>query len=171
MAQTQLSEVIIPDEFTAYQVDNSLVSTALLQSGVVANNALIAAQLQAGSESFNVPFWNDLPDVEADLTNDDPTDLSTPQKVGASKQSVRKSFLHALRSEMSLASELSGSLALQRIQDRVCAYWSRQWEKRIIATLLGVLASNVANNASDMVVDISGSAGAAASRHDYRSAG
>jgi hypothetical protein len=29
---------MIPDEFTAYQVENSLVSAALSQSGVVANN-------------------------------------------------------------------------------------------------------------------------------------
>ena len=72
MAVTQLTDVIIPEEFTAYQVENSLVSTALSQSGVVANNALIAAQLSAGAESFTVPFWNDLPDVEADITNDDP---------------------------------------------------------------------------------------------------
>ncbi len=162
MAVTQLTDVIIPDEFTAYQVENSLVSTALSQSGVVATNALIAAQLQAGSEQFNVPFWNDLPDVEADITSDDPTTLSTPQKVSASKQVVRKSFLHASWSEMSLASELSGDSALQRIQDRVSAYWDRQFEKRVIATLLGVLASNVANNASDMVVDISGGSGTAA---------
>jgi len=57
---------------------------------VVANNSVIASQLQAGAESFTVPFWNDLPDVEADITNDDPTILSTPQKISASKQTVRK---------------------------------------------------------------------------------
>ena len=54
MAVTQLTDVIIPDEFTAYQVENSLVSTALSQSGVVANNGLIAAQLQAGAETYSV---------------------------------------------------------------------------------------------------------------------
>ena len=162
MPQVQITDVIVPDEFTAYQVENSLLSTALSQSGVVAHNALIAAQLQAGAEGFTVPFWADLSDTEADITNDDPTDLSTPQKISASKQTVRKSFLHASWSEMSLASELSGSSALARIQSRVSAYWDRQIEKRVISTLLGVLASNVANNASDMVVDISGQAGALA---------
>lgn len=162
MAQTQLTDVIVPDEFTAYQVENSLLSTALSQSGVVANNAVIASQLSAGAESFTVPFWNDLPDVEADITSDDPAVLSTPQKVNANKQVVRKSFLHASWSEMSLASELSGDSALQRIQSRVSAYWDRQFEKRVISTLLGVLASNVANNTGDMVVDISALSGAAA---------
>jgi hypothetical protein len=160
--QTQIADIIVPAQFTAYQVENSLVSTALFQSGVVAKNGLIAEQLAAGAQSFTVPFWADLPDVEADITNDDPTILSTPQKIGASKQVVRKSFLHASWSEMSLASELAGSSALARVQDRVQAYWDRQMEKRTIATLRGILASNVANNASDMVNDISGAAGAAA---------
>jgi hypothetical protein len=57
---------------------------------------------------------------------------------------------------MSLASELSGDNALARVQHRVSAYWDRQFEKRLIATLKGVLFSNVANNSSDMVNDISG---------------
>jgi hypothetical protein len=159
MAQVQITDVVIPEEFTAYQVENSLVSTALSQSGVVANNGLIEAQLQAGAESFNIPFWADLSDTEADITSDDPTVLSTPQKISASKQVVRKSYLHQSWSEMSLASELSGSDALARVQSRVSAYWDRQYEKRLISTLLGVLASNVANNGSDMVVDISGLSG------------
>jgi len=60
---------------------------------------------------------------------------------------------------MDLASDLSGSDALQRIKTRVLAYWNRQYEKRLISSMLGVLYSNVANNGSDMVNDISGAAG------------
>jgi hypothetical protein len=162
MPVTQIADVIVPVEFTQYQVENSLLSTALFLSGVVAKNGLIAAQLQAGAESFNVPFWADLGESEADITSDDPTVLSTPLKITASKQVVRKSFLHQSWSEMSLASELSGDDALERVQSRVSAYWDRQFEKRLIASLQGVLASNVANNGGDMVNDISGAAGTAA---------
>ena len=154
MAQVQIADVVVPAEFTAYQVENSMVSTALYQSGVAVPNGEMDAQLQAGAESFTVPFWADLPDVEADITSDDPTVNSTAQKVTAAKQMVRKSFVHASWSEMSLASELSGSDALVRVQSRIQAYWDRQWEKRLIASLMGVLYSNVANNASDMVNDI-----------------
>jgi hypothetical protein len=106
MAQVQLADVIVPAEFTAYQVENSLVSTALFTSGVAVPNGEMASQLQAGAQSFTVPFWLDLPDIEADITNDDPTILSTPQKITANKQTVRKHFLHSSWSEMSLASEL-----------------------------------------------------------------
>jgi hypothetical protein len=34
MAQTQIADVIVPAEFTAYQVENSLESTALFRSRV-----------------------------------------------------------------------------------------------------------------------------------------
>ena len=52
MAQTQLADVIVPAEFTAYQVENSLVATALFQSGVAVQNGEMASQLQAGAEQF-----------------------------------------------------------------------------------------------------------------------
>jgi hypothetical protein len=162
MAQTQIADVVVPAEFTAYQVENSLVSTALFQSGVLVQNGEMASQLQAGAEQFTVPFWGDAGENDPDITSDDPTVQSIPLKITASKQVVRKSFLHQSWSEMSLASELSGSDALARVQSRVQAYWDRTWERRLIASLQGVLYSNVNNNGSDMVNDISGAAGTAA---------
>lgn len=162
MSQTQISDVVVPAEFTTYQIENSMVSTALFQSGVLVPNGVIAEQLGAGAESFTIPFWKDLGENDPDITSDDPTVQSVPLKYSAGRQIVRKSFLHQSWSDMSLASELSGDNPLEALQGRVSAYWDRQFEKRLIASLLGVLASNVANNAADMVVDISGATGTAA---------
>jgi hypothetical protein len=63
MAQVQITDVVVPAEFTAYQVENSMVSTALFQSGVVLPNGEMQAQLQAGAQQFTVPFWSDIPDI------------------------------------------------------------------------------------------------------------
>lgn len=125
MAQTQITDVVVPAEFTAYQIENSIVSTALYRSGVVLPNGEMESQLQAGAQQFTVPFWSDIPDIEADITTDVLATLSTPQKITAAAMVVSKSFLHASWSEMSLASKLSGSEALQRVQSRVLAYWDR----------------------------------------------
>jgi hypothetical protein len=122
----------------------------------------MVSQLQAGAEQFTVPFWGDAGENDPDISSDDPTVQSVPLKITAATQVVRKSFLHQSWSDMSLASELSGDDALARVQNRVSAYWDRTWERRLIASLQGVLYSNVANNGSDMVNDISGAAGAAA---------
>src|SRR6056297_1550856 len=118
MAVTRLTDVVVPSEFTDYVVQNTMETSALVQSGVVARNAAIEDQLTAGADSFTVPFWNDLADDEANIANDDPAVEATPRKLTSEKQIVRKSFLHKSWSAMNLASELSGSDALTRIQDR-----------------------------------------------------
>lgn len=159
---TKIEDVVVPDQFTAYVVQNTMEASALVQSGIVARNGVIEDQLRAGSDSFTVPFWNDLGNDEANIVSDDPAQLSTPKKVTTGKQIVRKSFVHQSWSAMNLASELSGDNALGRIQDRVTAYWTRQLQRRLIASLNGVLADNVANDSGDMVLDISAEAGAGA---------
>lgn len=68
-----------PAEFTAYQLQNTVTSTALFQFGVAVPNGIMQSQLQAGAQSFTVPYWNDPADGgEANITNDDPAVLNTP---------------------------------------------------------------------------------------------
>jgi hypothetical protein len=55
MPVTQISDVIVPAVFTAYQVENSLVSTALFQSGVMVRNGAIDSSLAAGAQTFSIP--------------------------------------------------------------------------------------------------------------------
>lgn len=162
MSVIRLADVIVPDEFTKYIVQNTVEKTALYQAGVLVKNSAIAEQLSAGAESFNIPFWNDLGNEEANIANDDPVVFSTPNKLNAGKQIVRKSFLHNSWSAMNLASELSGDDALKRIQERVIEYWNRQYQRRLIASLNGILADNVANDSGDMLHDISAEVGDAA---------
>ena len=162
MPVTQLADVIVPAEFTAYQVENSFVSTAFFQSGVAVPNGLIEAQLHAGSEQFTIPVWTDLGEMEPNYSTDNPAQLSTPNKIGSYPINVRKTQANQSWGTMDLASELSGSDPLQRIRDRVQEYWNRTWERRLLASLTGVLYSNVANNAGDMVNDISSQTGTAA---------
>lgn len=162
MAVTRISDVIVPEVFTDYVVQNTMETSALVQSGIMTRNAEIGAQLTAGADSFAVPFWLDLADDEANIVNDDPDDEAVPRKLTSEKQVVRKAFLHNSWSAMNLASELSGSDAIMRIQERASAYWTRQAQRRLIASLNGILADNVANDGGDMVLDVSAEAGDAA---------
>ncbi|MBI4740858.1 MAG: hypothetical protein HY777_04735, partial [Betaproteobacteria bacterium] len=162
MATTQLADIIIPENFTSYTVQNSVERNAFFLSGVAVPNSAITGQLQAGADSFKVPYWLDLPDTEADVANDDPTDESTPGKLGTIKQVVRKSFLHGSWSAMNLASELAGANALAQIQSRAAAYWDRQFQRRLISSLKGILADNVAHDSGNLLIDVSGLTGNAA---------
>lgn len=156
---TRISDVVVPEEFTNYIVENVATKTNLTASGLLVPNSVMNSQLKAGADSYTVPMWLDLGDDEADIVNDDPDDLSIPNKLGSNKQSVRKSFLHKSWSAMNLASELAGSSALNRIQDRTTAYWDRQLQKRLVSSLMGVKAANIAKNNGDMVLDISAQTG------------
>lgn len=155
MTTTRLTDIIEPAKFTEYLTQNTMERTALVQAGIVQRNAAIQDQLTAGADSFTVPFWRDLENEDADIVSDDPAVNATPSKLTSGKQIVRKSFLHKSWSAMNLASEIAGSDALARIQDRAQAYWDRQMQRRLIATMNGVLAGNVADDASDMLLDIS----------------
>lgn len=153
MSVTRIQDVVVPEEFTDYLVQNTMKKSAIVQSGIATINALILQQIKLGSHSFNVPFWRDLSDDEANIVTDDPDEHSTPKNIGTNKQIVRKSYLHQSWSAMNLASELSGSDALMRIQNRVTDYWTRQLQSRLIASLKGILDENIANHNGDMVYD------------------
>ena len=162
MAVVRLSDIIEPPVFTDYILQQTMTRTAFYQSGVIVPNGVIAAQLKAGVYSFNVPFRNDLADDEANIVTDDPVTNSTPYKLSTGEQLVRKSFLHQSWSAMNLASEIAGDNAITRVQSRVQAYWERQVQSRIIQSLNGILADNVANDSGDMFNDISDEVVAAA---------
>lgn len=156
MATTQLSDIIAPENFTAYILENTATKTRLVESGLLVRNAQIINMLQSGSTSFNVPFWKDIATgAEADIVSDNPDEHSTPKKLTAFKQNVRKAYLHNSWSSMGLSAEIAGADPLQAIQGRVTVYWNNQLQKRLIASLKGIMASNKANNAGDMVHGIS----------------
>lgn len=164
MAVVQLADVVVPEFFAQYMAENSPVSLSLSQSGVMVPNPLMEAQLGQGGDLLNIPMWTDLlspadpSGVDPNISTDVPTDLSTPFNINAVDQVVRKSYLNQSWASMSLAGEMAGSDPMQRISARLQAYWTRTYEMRLCQSLIGVLLSNVANNGSDMVVDISGAA-------------
>jgi len=161
MAVTQLSDVIVPEYFAEYMANNSMVSTALFQSGVLVGNQLMQAQLPMGGDILNIPAWNDLASpadpggADPNISSDNPLDVSTPGNINAVNQLVRKSYLNNSWGAASFAGELAGSDPMRRIAERINAYWNRTYEWRLVQSLIGILLSNVANNAADMVVDIS----------------
>src|SRR5215217_5617645 len=156
MAVTRLSDAFVYPVYMSYTALNSPEKTAFWESGIVASNDMMNAIARGPGKTVEMPFWNDLDaDIEPDYTNDDPADIATPSKVTSGNQIARRSFLHKSWADMDLVAELAGSDPLQLIRNRFGTYWQRQWQRRLIATVKGVIADNVANDASDMGLDIS----------------
>lgn len=156
MPTTRLSDVIVPEVFTSYAAVDDPELSSFYRSGVVVRNALLDTWADAGGEALTVPYWGDLDaDSEPNASNDDPDDHASPDKITAASLQVRKAFLNKGWSAMDLTGELAGSQPMRRIRQRVDTYWTRQWQRRLIASSLGLLADNVANDNGDMVYDIS----------------
>lgn len=151
---TRLTDAFIPDLFSTYATEDTAELTAFADSGILRTSPLINNMVQNGGSTITLPYWNDLDaDEEPNYSNDDPADLSTPDKIDSGEQTARVAFLNNSWAAADLVSELAGSSPNQRIASRIDNYWARQWQKRAIAVAVGLYNDNVAANNSDMVVD------------------
>lgn len=155
----RLSDTVIPAVYLAYQSLNTPERTDIWSSGLVATNPLLDEIARSGGKTAVIPFWQDLDsNIEPNYSNDDPADLAVPNKIGSSQMECRKAWLNQAYSSMDIIVELTGSEPMTRIRDRFGVYWTRQWQRRAIATLVGLYRDNVANDGGDMTVDISAAA-------------
>lgn len=164
MALVQLSDIIIPTIFEDIPAVNSPEKTALFESGIITQTPFFNEM--AGREGWvrELPFWNDIdPTSEPLIATDDPSDVGVAQKVDQGEQITRKSILAKGWSSADLTAQINmGADPMTHIRSRVDRYWDRQWQRRLISTANGVLADNVANDAGDMVNDVSTEDGDAA---------
>ena len=155
----RLSDVFIPEVYQSYTAINTPELTALLDSGIIASNAIMNQLARAGNVTGTVPFWNDLdPTIEPNYSNDDPEDWATPHGVTTGSMKYRKAFLNQSYASMDLVAELMGQNPLQHIRNRFGTYWARQMQRRLIAMIEGVLADNEANDDGDLITDASAQA-------------
>ena len=163
MAVTRLGDAFVHDVYGTYSAVNNPETSAFWQAGIVANSEMLNQIARDGGKFATVPFWNDIdPDSEPNYSNDDPADLATADGITSGTMVSRKAWLNKGMGDMDLVQELAGSSPMQHIRNRFGVYWTRQLERRLIAASLGVMADNVANDSSDMVIDISGATGDAA---------
>lgn len=156
MPTVRLSDAFIPEVFASYQTQDAPELTAFAGSGVIVSNELLSAAASSGGSDVTIPYWNDLDaNTEPNISNDDPADEGDTMKIGSDTQEARVAYLNQGFSSMDLVAELAGSDPMQRIRSRVDTYWGRQFQRRLISTVVGVFNANVAQNAGDMVEDIS----------------
>lgn len=173
MATVQLSNIINKTVFMDLKSEHRPELTALFTSGVVVRDPLADALCAADGLDGTLPFWADLdPTVEPNYSSDLAT-TSTPKNISQNSQKTRKAFLNDSWSAMDLAREVQmGVDAMQHIRNRLDEFWVRQWQRRVIATIRGILANNIASDAGDMIYDISiqTTTGLAASNYFSRAA-
>lgn len=155
MATVQLADIYNPLTFARRTQEAQTRLNRFLAAGIIAADPLLAAQVANGGNIGELPFFKPLTVDEPDYTTDDPDELSTPSNIVSAKMRFRGASRHKSWSTMDLARELALEDPLGAITNRVGHYWASDDEKRLIASCRGIQADNVANDASDMVLDIS----------------
>lgn len=155
MAYTQVTDVIIPELFVPYTIEETKERSAFWRSGVVIDDAVIQGKMANGGKELHLPFWHDL-DGDDSVTSDNDTSTITPDKIDAAEQVAvvlrrAKSF-----SSADLAAALAGDDPMRVVAQRIAPYWSRRFQTALLNTLNGVFAET--NMASEAVYDVSSDA-------------
>jgi hypothetical protein len=147
---TLRSDIIIPEVFTPYVIEQTTQRDAFLASGVVQPMAELNAT--EGGDFINVPFW------KANLSGDFEvlTDSSslTPGKITADKQIGV--ILHRGRAfeARDLAALAAGSDPMAAIGAKIADYVANQRQKDLLSCLTGVFGSLNANTSSSAFFDL-----------------
>jgi hypothetical protein len=155
MATVQLADIYNPLTFARRAQEAQIELNAFLASGVMVSDGALQEQIGAGGNIGEITNYNPL-DVsgEPNYSNDNPNDTSTPKNVNTAKMSFRLCSQNESWSTMDLSRELALEDPVGAITGRIGRYWATMNEKRVIQSMLGILADNVANDAGDMRINV-----------------
>jgi hypothetical protein len=160
MTTVRLSDVIIPVLWTPAFILADPVLTRFFQSGIAQVNPLMDEYAHSPAGAIVIPWLKPLDGtIPENQSSDDPTALSTPQGTGTGQLAATKIFRNQSWSSMDLVAALFNPDPLTAIRSQVAGYWAHRWQAYCLSVLQGVTASNVANDAGDMVFDATGATG------------
>lgn len=149
---TRIADVIVPEVFNPYVIERTAELSALYQSGIISTSPELNTLASSGGRLLNMPYWHDLTGEDEVLSDSTPL---TPDKITAGQDIAVLHLRGKAWAANDLAKALSGDDPMGAIGTLVAAYWARQWQKLLIASLKGVFSSP---SMADNVHDVSGEA-------------
>ncbi|MBA4274015.1 MAG: hypothetical protein C0436_00015 [Alphaproteobacteria bacterium] len=159
MAETRLTNAVVPRVFTAYTAEESIYKARLFRSGVVEVNPAMSGLLNGGGRIFNLPFWQDVGGTSGDIPSE--TVAADVNNLAAKEEVFRRHSRVKAWGTNDLVKVFAGDNPLDALQQMVIDYWANALDIVTINSAAGVIADNIANDSGDIVRDISASAGAA----------
>jgi hypothetical protein len=167
MAATTFDSIIVPEIWVPYVLKRTMEKSALVQSGIVENDAEFNRLASQAGPLVNMPFWADLTGESESYGEGD--DL-TPDGIAARKDVAAIIRRAKAWSSTDLAAAMSGSDPAKAIAELVSDFWVRDMQKELIAELKGIFIGRAASGndpavpaaGKDLINDISGGSGAAA---------
>ena len=154
MATVQLADIYNPLTFSRRAQERQIELNRFLASGIAVNDPILTAQFAQGGNIGDLPQFNGITITEPNISSDVPGDKAVPGKITSKRQIARSASRNYHWSTMDLARDLALEDPVGAITNRVGNFWATDDEKRILNSAVGVLNDNVANNSSDMVVEL-----------------
>lgn len=151
MGYTKISDMIVPEVFNPYFIQKTLEKANFYMGGIITNNAELNKLASAGGTVINMPFFQDLSGSSEGLSD------VTPLTVNGITTNSDKARLHMRGKSFGsndLAKALGGADPIGAIAGLLSDFWARDYQAFLVASLSGVIGSNIANNAKDMIVDV-----------------
>lgn len=138
MAGTTLQDVIVPELFNPYVINRTMELSALVQSGIVVNDAEFDRLASQAAPTVNMPFFEDLTgESEQVIEGEDLED----NKI-TSKKDVAAIIRRAkMWSATDLSAALAGSDPMAAIATLVARFWERDMQKELVAILNGIFGT------------------------------
>lgn len=152
MAATRITDIIEPSVFNDYVIQRTATLSALRQSGIISQDVQLDALAASGGRTINMPFWNDLTGTSEVLSQTVPL---TVNAIGADKDIAVLFMRGKAWGANDLAKAVAGADPMRAVGDLVSDFWMRDEQTLLINILTGVFLDNAANDASDLISDIS----------------
>lgn len=151
--QTNIANLIVPEVFNPYFMEETAEKVRVL-APMTTNDPEISERFRnSGSRLVQLPFFKDLDGDSQGLAVG--TEI-TVSRINSEQDRARRHMRAKGWTVNDLESELTAEDPLAAIISRVSNYWSREIQSWLFASLDGVFADNVANDASDLVEDVVG---------------
>ena len=157
-------DVIANPRFESVSFMQTIARNKLIASGIAKVDPSIAEMVKFFSNSgvytqldiLNLPFLNDNDDEDQILT--DSADIETRKtSMGQDVCSIKRSAHSFERTDLAYCMNTTDPMLA--IANHIGDYWNRKYQAQTFAVIDGIFASNVANDDSDLVMDISAEAG------------
>lgn len=138
MAETKVSDVVVPEVFLPYVIEKTAERSELIKSGIVAMDPEFDQLATEGGKIVQMPFWQDLSGDDEVLSD---SGGLTVGKITTSKDDARKFERGRAFGANDLAKHLSGDDPMGAIASLIADYRIRRQQVQLVSTLKGVFAA------------------------------
>lgn len=147
MAETKIKDVIQPELFADYVIDETTEKSEIMFGGVIENDSRLNELVTGGGTILTMPQWNDLGGKSQVLSDSSPLEVQN-----ITSKSILATLL--IRGNAWGSNELAGALAgddpMKAIASRVADWWVRDEKSNILSILKGIF---LADSMADLKLD------------------